>query len=530
MKGRGLISDFAMALLALSLFSLMLFCTGDDIGITVDEPIYTGIALHLRDWFSLLLFDPSLALSKGMLDAAWWTKDMHPPLVKVLSALSMALFEGVAPPLSSARGGSMALFALLFFGLYISGRMTLGPLCGWLCALSLLSLPRLFGHAHLAATDLPATATSFLVALSVFWWSRSPRLRRVPLVAVAFSLALLSKASTALPGAASLLWAVANPRGRRRSWQVLFGAVCGLGLFLLLWPAMWHDTMKRLGEFLSFHWRHFPVAVWYFGRSYVVAPWHYPFVMLLFTTPLPVLVCSGFGLYALKRYPKEAREFLSLCLLCLGATILPFALPNTPKYNGVRLFLPALPFLAAISGHGAATLSKALSSALPGGERRLGPMAVTLGLLLGVSSTVRVHPFELSYYGALCGGLKGAERLGLEPTYWADTFLYIVPELNRICPEGALVLVTPPGNESLLRFYKRAGALRPDIRLSGDEKHDLGRADFLTFQCTPSQYGRLQRWLVRNEAPVAAVEHDGVRLCVVYSWDSIERALISMGW
>ena len=118
----------------------------------------------------------------------------------------------------------------------------------------------------------------------------------------------------------------------------------------------------------------------------------------------------------------------------------------------------------------------------------------------------------------------------MEPTYWADTLLYIVPELNRLCPRGALVLITPPGNESILRFYQRAGALRADLRLSGDEARDIGRADFVTFQCTPAQYGRLQWWLLRHEVPVAAVEHDGVRLCVVYSWDSIERALAAQGW
>ncbi len=35
----------------------------------------------------------------------------------------------------------------------------------------------------------------------------------------------------------------------------------------------------------------------------------------------------------------------------------------------------------------------------------------------GVAS---MHPFGLSYYNALVGGLPGAERLGLELTYWGD--------------------------------------------------------------------------------------------------------------
>ena len=33
---------------------------------------------------------------------------------------------------------------------------------------------------------------------------------------------------------------------------------------------------------------------------------------------------------------------------------------------------------------------------------------------------VALHPFGLSYYNVLVGGLPGAERLGLELTYWGD--------------------------------------------------------------------------------------------------------------
>ena len=33
---------------------------------------------------------------------------------------------------------------------------------------------------------------------------------------------------------------------------------------------------------------------------------------------------------------------------------------------------------------------------------------------------VALHPFGLSYYNGLVGGLPGAERLGLELTYWND--------------------------------------------------------------------------------------------------------------
>ncbi len=44
-------------------------------------------------------------------------------------------------------------------------------------------------------------------------------------------------------------------------------------------------------------------------------------------------------------------------------------------------------------------------------------MALVIGQGYGV---VTIHPFGLSYYNLLVGGLPGAERLGLELTYWGD--------------------------------------------------------------------------------------------------------------
>ena len=43
-----------------------------------------------------------------------------------------------------------------------------------------------------------------------------------------------------------------------------------------------------------------------------------------------------------------------------------------------------------------------------------------------------MHPFGLSYYNELVGGLPGAERLGLELTYWNDPVdQLLLDELGR---------------------------------------------------------------------------------------------------
>ena len=47
---------------------------------------------------------------------------------------------------------------------------------------------------------------------------------------------------------------------------------------------------------------------------------------------------------------------------------------------------------------------------------------------------VALHPFGLSYYNAMVGGLPGAERLGLELTYWGDAVDGVL--LDRLAREA----------------------------------------------------------------------------------------------
>ena len=55
-----------------------------------------------------------------------------------------------------------------------------------------------------------------------------------------------------------------------------------------------------------------------------------------------------------------------------------------------------------------------------------------------------LHPFGLSYYNALIGGLPGAERLGLELTYWNDPVdQVLLDRLAREAHAGATAALAP---------------------------------------------------------------------------------------
>jgi hypothetical protein len=68
------------------------------------------------------------------------------------------------------------------------------------------------------------------------------------------------------------------------------------------------------------------------------------------------------------------------------------------------------------------------------GAGRGGRLLLTTFLLAQGYGTLAFHPFGLSYYNLLTGGLPGAERLGLELTYWNDAVDRVL--LDRLAAEA----------------------------------------------------------------------------------------------
>ena len=75
------------------------------------------------------------------------------------------------------------------------------------------------------------------------------------------------------------------------------------------------------------------------------------------------------------------------------------------------------------------------------------PLFVTAAFFVTQAGAVWwIHPCELSYYNALVGGLWGADKLGMETTYWHDVVNRdLFRWLNRRCPARATVAFYPVG-------------------------------------------------------------------------------------
>jgi 4-amino-4-deoxy-L-arabinose transferase-like glycosyltransferase len=409
-------------------------------GLTWDEPTYVAAGYAYTEW----LADPST--DQAAIDRFWLTNSEHPPAAKIVYGLFARLGIGLGfDEFIAARWGAVLMFTALVALVYGFTKARFGRAPGVLAAVSLVLMPRVFGHGHLAALDVPvalacfATAAAFARALALPDGPR--RLAWSVGASVLWGVALLTKLNAAFLPVAIVPWALWAHR--RRAWGPCVRLVVyGVFVFVIGWPWLWHYTGERLWAYVTNKTERIGVAetaarpsgptavpVHYLGRTYrkTPVPWHYPLVMTLVTVPVGVLVFTGLGT------PKAmgSRAVRRTGVLVLAAGLLPLAvvaLPGVPKYDGVRLFMPTFPFLACVAGAGAGAVWER--------RGRVGRAVVLVMLGLHAAALLWTHPYELSYYNGLVGGAPGARALGFETTYWGDTVNRdVIDWLNRRAAE-----------------------------------------------------------------------------------------------
>jgi 4-amino-4-deoxy-L-arabinose transferase-like glycosyltransferase len=514
------------ALFAAALLPIVVSAT--DYGPTYDEPHYASAGVRYADWWARVFrFDLS-AFRSTEIEAAWGLNHEHPPLQKCASGFSQRWLGAALPGLAAMRLPSAIWFALTVCALYLFTRGVWGRRGALFAALALVTMPRVVAHAHLTALDMPIAAWFFIAAaltshaLSRDSWQWSL------LAGLAFGFALMSKLNAFFLPVLLIPWGLIYHRSR---WPKLaFVLAVGSAAFWLGWPWLWLDPVAHFREYADFHFRHAAYNVWYLSRIHQYAPWHYPFVMTAVTTPALLLALAVPGI--VRSWPRRREDpNRALLLFALAVTLLPNALPTSPKYNGVRLFLPAFPFVAALAGGGFAWLQERVVGrgrlAMPEARR----LSVLIGLALGAAllwpgmAQVRLtHPYQLAYYNSLVGGTGGATARGFETIYWGQVLQEAPDFLNRVAEPGPRVLVIPRGVIYLLEFQQQVGALRDDIEWTGDGR-EAASADYVVFQAMQSDYTDLCWALVDGTEPVHTVGLGTTPLLLVYDRNAIAAAL-----
>jgi hypothetical protein len=544
------------------LYLVVLLATASDIGMSRDESFYVTAADDYGGWYMQLFHDPSAAFSRDSIDRHWSYNSEHPALMKTLFGLSAlfdrsaypALREGLgltpkpffAQPSLAYRLPGMLSAALTLWLIYVIGARAAGRRLGAFAALAYASLPRVFYHAHLDCFDVPIVL--MMTWTTYAYWRALESRRWAVICGLAFGCALATKHNSwVLPGIFLIhfSWVAVHERARRRAgegttlrlfpyWLVAM-LVLGPLLFLASWPHLWFDTLARIEAYAAFHLHHEYYNMAYFGVNYFRPPFpiSYPFVMTLFTIPftLSTLMLAGIALRARAMLPLwlSARVWTKGSLvpdarctdvLWLGSAIAPIliiALPSTPIFGGTKHWFSAYPFLCLFAGYAALHVVVSLESRLLSrGMSDPARVALScLGVLLapGVAETAHSHPFGLSHYTLLAGGVPGAADLGMNRQFWGFTTRSVADFLREKLPDGGSVYILDT-TVGAFEMLKRDGHLPGNIYASGNlseadyvlvqHEHHMAEVDFQAWQL----FGSVQ--------PVHVLTYDGVPIISIY--------------
>ena len=449
---------------------LLLLLTEANIGLTWDEPAYIAASGSYNGWFHRLIFGPHGVLNQSVADPAWSVGNEHPPLDKMVSGWVWEAAHNVVDDLLAHRLANILLVSLMVALLFHMMALELGQIAGWATAAALLTMPRFFFHAHLAALDVPA-ACMIVIVTYVFWRTKeSARFRHTLLLGIVYGLAIATKVNAVFILPTLFLWALIF---RRKSYiliRLVLAALIGVLLFVGIWPWLYYNTVNRLRDYLTFFTvSHERIAQYFLGRTLTPPPWNFPFVMIWAVIPLGTTLLYFLGILR-AFFRRRDRAFCAMLALNALVPLIILATGKSLAYDDDRLFMPAFPFLAALAGVGFSWLVYLLKLFFqrihrPAFATLLSAAAAVLFLITPILGIVTFYPHLLSYYSESVGGLPGAAKLGLETTYWSESYREAVDYINQNAQGGDSVWVEP-ATYDILVYYQIHGILRDDVSIA----------------------------------------------------------------
>lgn len=480
--------------------------TLDEPGLTWDEANFIPSSISYLNWFQILGDDIPNAFSKETITSCWYPTSEHPPFAKLLSALTISLFHKYTDVVFAARISTALIFSLLVLLVYKFTGAVYGRHAGYFAALSLFIMPRVFGHAHFASLDICMSFTWFF---TVFSFTKGLKnIKWSIITGIVYGLALATKLNALFLPIPILIWAHTYHRKKYFPNVIAMLLISPL-VFISIWPWLWPEPFTRIAHYITSKFDRISIPVYYLRTVYkdITAPWHYPIVMTLVTLPPLVLILAVSETVKIvkARFRKNPAGILILLniVTCIGVMIL----PRAQKYDGVRLFLPAFPFIACLAG-------AALYRSLQNVKGKPSPVLGIILLMAGAIPLFNIHPYYLSYYNILTGGVKGANKLGFETTYWGDTCTNdILNYLNENAPPDAKIAIYPSGC-NVTALYQFTGKLRKDIKSVPLEEWDT--LDYLVLNCRQGFFDeRLWEIYGKGNYECAAIFRD-VPLTAVY--------------
>lgn len=471
MKTSGFRGFIYAAAISIIVFILIL-ATNADVGVTWDEPAYIAASESYNSWFQQVFTQPKIAFSEKIITNDWQVNSEHPPLDKIWSGAVWAVARNFTDDLTAHRMGNMLLASILAGLLFLWIREAYGMAAGLAAVGALLTMPRFFFHAHLSALDVPAAFSVFVTTF--LFWKVLERKRWTwgLLLGLVWGLALATKINAVFVPITLGLWLLCFRRELRLFVRLVLMGLTAIPVFFAVWPWLYHQTLERVITYIGFvttnHWQ---IGQFYLGKFYLPPPWHFGFVMTWAVLPLGLTVLSLVGIIRAGRW-KQNKGLGFLLFLSALTPILAISTGKSMVYDNDRLIMVAFPFLAALAGAGFGWLVsgwRKLTARVSSGVVRHGGVIILIALAFvpQLVTMVRLYPHYLSYYGEGVGGLAGATRLGLETTYWCETYQLALPILNEQAKPGDRIWADPWSHDVLI-YYQVTGKLRKDLVITNE--------------------------------------------------------------
>lgn len=506
-----------VSLIIASVISFIVLQALNDFGITWDEPIYFRSADRYIAWLQHPILEEKDKFFKASTD------DVHPPFRKLVAGITHNVLTTQLKIVDNTRGYRISSLLFVFPFIFLFSYVAIGYL-GYafgICIPILFSLlPHVFYLAPLMSLDYAVVVLWFMAVITGLRGMKS--YGWLIISAISIGLAMLTKLhGFVLLIPIGILWLLTYWKrligkvslGQKTICVVrmIFVLLLSLSIYFIGWPWLWTSTIPHFKEYLLLQTSHVGVPVMIFGQSYNHVGWWYVPVMFFVTTPAFVLLFFVYGSWqALKRGSVKDRIFLINALFPMAF----FMLPMVNRYDWVRLFLPAFPFVCLIAGLGMVHAVKLLQKR----RRLMGTIVIfCIWLLTVYFSVVRIHPWESAYYNEFVGGIPGAYKLGFETEFWGNSYVGILPWMNANKKE--MMCVTPTTQP--FYYYQAMGQIEGGVVFNAG----LGACKYVVVLMRQGLFIKdpFIDWLVKTRVPIETVSVQGVTLVGVYDISDIKN-------
>ena len=338
----------------------------------------------------------------------------HPPFYAIVGMLG-DVFAPSWSDLPKARLGPIIVFSLTAGAIFSAFFRRGGIWPATAAAGAWVFQPQLFALGHYAGYDAILSA---LWVGAILAFARAVESENRWPGTILFGMLAGWAADTKLTG-----WFVPFPfiawtllaRSRRGFWTLFVGGMVAVLTLYVFNPAWWADPVGGLNRFFASNLsraKTVPIPIMFLGEIYQSPaeslPWFNTLVWTVIAAPVGFLLLAIMGVFRAIKERKSSDPLAVLVLFHWAFLLILRALPHTPGHDGVRQILPAFGCLALASGVGATIQSRWMKA------------LIVAAILEGAISIAVMMPVPLSYFSPIVGGLPGASKIGMEPTYFWD--------------------------------------------------------------------------------------------------------------